>query len=202
MARSLSEQYGVEIWPVYFNLADHDAVKAGVKEMFSRKRPIDILVNNAGIVLESRLFQMTPMDQMRQVMEINFFSQMLLTQLISRSMARQKSGSIVFLSSIAGLDGDPAQLEYVASKAAVAGAVKKLAHEFAGLGIRVNGVAPGLIDTDMGGTMSEEMTRSTVEAAVMRRLGRPEEIANVILFLASELASFMTGQILRVDGGR
>jgi len=201
-AVDLAKKYGVEIWPIGFDLADHEAIKTGIKEILSRKIPVDILVNNAGIVSENHLFQMTPMEQIRHVMEINYVSPMFLTQLISRSMARKKQGSIVFLSSIAGLDGDPAQLEYSASKAALVGAIKKLSREFAPCGIRVNGVAPGLIETDMGKMMSEEMTRQTLNAVVMKRLGKPEEVANVILFLASGLSSFMTGQIIRVDGGR
>ncbi|MGI5830975.1 MAG: SDR family NAD(P)-dependent oxidoreductase [Thermoguttaceae bacterium] len=201
-ASELAKKCGVQIRPIGFDLADHEAIKSGVKEIHSHKIPIDILVNNAGIVPESRLFLMTPIEQIRRVTEINYLSQILLTQLVSRSMVRQKRGSIIFLSSIAGLDGDPAQTEYSASKGAINAAVKKLAREFAPFGVRVNAVAPGLIDTDMGGAMSEELREQTVGSTLLKRPGKPEEVADAILFLASGMSSFMTGQILRVDGGR
>ena len=115
----------VEISPVYFDLADEAQIKTGVQAILAARHPIDVLVNCAGVVSQNRLFQMTPIADMRAVFEVNFFAQMLVTQYISRAMTRQKSGSIIHVSSIAGLDGDPAQLEYAASKAALVGATKK-----------------------------------------------------------------------------
>jgi len=107
----------------------------------------------------------------------------------------------VFLSSIAGLDGNPAQLEYVAAKAAIVGAVKKLAIELGTSGIRVNAIAPGIINTDMGTEMQNDLMQSTLNKTVMKRMGTPEEVANVILFLSSGMASYITGLTIRVDGG-
>ena len=135
-------------------------------------------------------------------MEVNFISQIVLTQLVTRYMARQKKGSVIFISSVAGIDSEPAQLEYSASKAAIIGAVVRLAREFAPSGIRVNGVAPGMTQTGMEGQIKEEMVKEIAEASLMKRTARPEEIANVILFLASDLSSFVTGQVIRADGGR
>ncbi|MDO4551449.1 MAG: SDR family oxidoreductase [Planctomycetia bacterium] len=198
----LSQKTGCEIYPCYFDLMNHDEIKSGLKGIFSQKKTVDILVNNAGIISPNALFQMTSVDTMRRVFEVNFFSQMLITQLVSRVMSRQKSGSVVFFSSIAGLDGDPAQLEYSASKAAIIGAVKKLSRELGAQGIRVNAVAPGLTETHMVHEMQEELRKNEVEKTILKRLAAPREIAEATAFLASDRASFITGQILRVDGGR
>lgn len=199
---SLAEKYGVEIWPTAFDLSDDAAIQAGVKELLASKRPVDVLVNNAGALTPNALFQMTPISRMRELFDVNFFGPLLVTQLLSRSMTRRKSGSIVFVSSVAGIDGDPAQLEYSASKGALIPAVKKLARELGPFGVRVNAVAPGLTATEMGDAMSGETARETVEATILRRRAEPDEIARAIAFLASDDASFITGEILRVDGGR
>ena len=158
----LANRFDVEISPVYFDLADEAQIKTGVQAILAARRPIDVLVNCAGVVSQNRLFQMTPVADMRAVFDVNFFAQMLVTQYISRSMTRQKSGSIIYISSIAGLDGDPAQLEYAASKAALVGATKKLALELGPQGIRVNALAPGLTQTDMAAGMTDELTRRTI----------------------------------------
>ena len=197
----LAEQYGVWIKPVYFELTDETQMKQAVKQIQGEKRPVDILVNNAGAVAQSTSFSMTSIAKMKEIFDVNFFSQMLLTQYVTRLMLRQQSGSVVNLTSIAALDGEPAQLEYVGSKAAIAGATKKLARELGGQGIRVNAVAPGIIDTDMGNQMHPELMDRILGNSVMGRLGTPKEIANAIAFLASDLSSFITGQVIRVDGG-
>lgn len=198
---ALAEKYGVWIEPVYFDMADGEQIKAAFKQIQSKKTPIDILVNNAGAVAPSTSFVMTSIEKMKEIFNVNFFAQMQLTQYAARLMMRQKSGSIVNLASIAALDGEPAQLEYVGSKAAVVGAAKKLAIELGEYGIRVNAVAPGVIDTDMGNEMQPELMKRIIDSTVMKRCGNPEEIAEAIAFLASDKASFITGQILRVDGG-
>lgn len=197
----LAEQYGVQIEPVYFDLTDEAQLKQAVKQIQGAKRQVDILVNNAGAVAQSTCFAMTSVAKMKELFDVNFFSQMLLTQYVARLMTRRRSGSIVNLTSIAALDGEPAQLEYVGSKAAIAGATKKLAIELGESGIRVNAVAPGVIDTDMGNEMHPKLMERIVNNTVMKRLGQPREIANVIAFLASDRASYVTGQIIRVDGG-
>lgn len=197
----MAKRYGVWIEPIYFDMTDEAQMKQALKQIQGEKSPVDILVNNAGAVAQSTSFSMTSISKMKEIFDLNFFSQMLLTQYVVRMMLRQHSGSIVNLISIAALDGEPAQLEYVGSKAAIAGATKKLARELGELGIRVNAVAPGIIDTDMGNQVQPELKDHVLGKTVMKRLGTPREIANVIAFFASDLASYVTGQIIRVDGG-
>ncbi len=198
---SLADAYGVWVRPVYFDLSDEVGMKAAIRTIKEDKSSVDVLVNSAAIVEPSSSFVMTPPARIRHVLELNFTAQMLLTQYVARLMARQGRGAIVNLSSVAGLDGDPAQLEYVAAKAAMAGATKKLAIELGGVGIRVNAVAPGLIDTGMGDRMEAGLMARTLDRTVLKRKGTPREIANVIAFLASDAASYVTGQIIRADGG-
>lgn len=197
----LAKEHGVWIEPVIFDLADEDGIKAGVQQIRIEKKPVDILINNAGVIPENRLFLMADPAEMQRVFAVNFFAAMQLTQRVAKLMVRQKAGTIVNICSIAALDGEPAQMEYVASKAALVGATRKLASELGAYGIRVNGIAPGPTRTDMLAAM-EEGLRSRMEAGtLLHRLAEPQEIASVAAFLASDMASYMTGQILRVDGG-
>ena len=196
----LSEKHGVRIHVIYIDLSDEQQVKEGAKKIMSYKIPIDVIINNAGVSNPLALFQMTRFETIRQTFEVNFFSQLLFTQLLSKSMLRNKRGSIIFLSSSAAFDGG-ANVDYSASKAAIIGAVKRLAVELGSYGIRVNAIAPGLTDTDMGGGMSEEDEKIALSMNIMHRKGRPEEIADAAVFLGSDMSSFMTGQVLRVDGG-
>ena len=201
LCKRIQETYRVVIIPVYFDLTKEAEVKAAVKEMICREKNIDILVNNAGAVQQVRLFQMTSIEEMKREFDVNFFGQIYLTQLISKRMLRRKSGSIVNLSSCAGIDGNTGMLEYVASKAAVIGATKRLAIELGKYNIRVNSVAPGLTDTQMGNQMDGELQEEVFRKLVIKRKAKPEEIADAVLFFASDMSAFITGQTLRVDGG-
>ena len=138
----LEEERKIWIKPVHMELDNSDSIKEGIKEIVKEKLSIDILVNAAGIVSPNRLFSMTKMEDIRRVMEVNFFSAIELTQLVCRSMMRQRSGSIVNIASIAAWGEDTSQMEYAASKAALVIATKKLARELGSAGIRVNAVAP------------------------------------------------------------
>lgn len=198
--KELTTQYFIEIYPVYMDFSDEEQVKAGAKEILSYKYPIDILVNNIGVALPLRLLTMTKMETIKDVFQVNLFSQLLLTQSISKNMMRNKSGSIIFLSSSAAYDGG-ANIEYSASKAAIIGTVKRLAVELGNYGIRVNAIAPGLTDTDMGDGMSEEDEATALAMNIMHRKGKPQEIADAAVFLGSEMSTFITAQVLRVDGG-
>lgn len=201
--RSLSEQYGVSIWPVYFDVTDVALVKQAVQTIRKQKLNVDALVNVAGIASagDPTSFPMTSLERMKQVMDVNLFSVVVLTQYVSRLMARQNSGSIVNLASISGLDSTTAQFEYAVSKGAIIAGTRNLARALSASGIRVNAVAPGLIETDMTAAFDSESKNALLSKVIMGRMGRPAEIAEVIAFLASDLSSYMTGQIIRVDGG-
>ncbi len=144
---------------------------------------------------------MTTMASMRRVFEINFFSQMLVSQYVSKLMVRQKSGTIINVSSITAIDGNVGQTSYSASKAALIGATKTLASELAEYNIRVNAIAPGIIQTDMTAAIPAQTFEKLCSRIPMGRAGLPSEVAGVMLFLASDLSSYVTGQVLRIDGG-
>lgn len=196
----LAEKNNVWIKPIYFNLENEEEVKQTIKNIIQEKQSIDILVNNAGMP-HGALLQMTSMKDLKKVFEINFFSQILIMQMISKVMMRQKKGSIINMASVAGLDGDAGYTAYGSSKAALAFATKVASSELAPHGVRVNAIAPGLIETKMGMEMDDSYKSMMVDGADLKRMGKPEEIANTIAFLASDEASFITGQVIRVDGG-
>mgnify|MGYP000436288604 FL=1 len=198
---NLEQKHSVSINPVYFDLSDEEQIKTGVKTIKETKEPVDILVNNAGAIFTA-LFQMTSMQKLKEMFEINYFSQMLLTQYISRIMMRQKSGSIINISSSAALEGNEGRTGYASAKAAMITSTKVLAKELAPYNIRVNAVAPGLTQTEMmTSSTPEDALKETLNRICMKRVGQPKEIANSVLFLASDLSSYMTSQVLRVDGG-
>ena len=197
----LEQEYNVWIKPVHIDLGDSDSIKAGMKKIMQEKLPIDILVNAAGIVSPNRLFSMTKMEDIRRVMDVNFFSVIELTQLVCRSMMRQRKGSIINIGSIAAWGEDTSQMEYAASKAALTIATKKLARELGATGIRVNAVAPGLTQTKMLEELEEEQLQTITKGIGLHRLGTPEEIAQVCLWLASDSSSFVTGETIKADGG-
>lgn len=192
---------GAAITPVYFDLLDEEAVKAGVKQILSEKRDVDALLNCAGIPYGA-LFTMTPLEKLREVYQVNVFAQVQLMQLVARRMMRQKRGCIINLCSVGGIEAQPGYLAYGSSKAAMIWITKCAARELGPYNIRVNGIAPGLIDTDMGGFKSEAERDKVLARTSLGRLGRPKEIAAAAVYLASEEAAFMTGHIMVLDGGR
>lgn len=197
----LAQECGVWIRPVYFDLAVEEEVKTAVKEILKEKRKIDVLVNNAGIPYGG-LLQMTSLAKLREVYEVNVFAQVLMIQMISRQMMKQRNGVILNMCSVGGMEYNPGYLAYGSSKAAMIWITKSLAKELAPYQIRVNGIAPGLIDTDMGNYKSEEELQKVLDRTPMHRMGMPEEVAEAAVFLASEEASYVTGHIMVVDGGR
>lgn len=195
----LMRQYNINIKIFEADFSDEAQVTECAKKILKEKKTIHVLVNNVGIALPQNSFLLTKSQTIKNVFQINFHSPMIFTQTIARNMMRQ-GGSIIFLSSSAAYDGG-GNVEYSASKAAIIGEVHRLAVEFGQLKIRVNAVAPGLTDTDMADTLSEEDQALALKMNIMQRKGKPEEIANVVTFLASDLSSFITSQVIRVDGG-
>ena len=197
----LAQRCGVWIKIVNINLEDEDDIKRGVREITSDKLPIDILVNGAGITSPSRLIAMTSMKEMHRVMQVNFFAAVQLAQLVSKVMLRQRNGSIINIASIAGIDGDLSQLEYGASKAALICATKKMAYEWGDFGIRVNAIAPGIIDTKMLGEMEPKVVEELIRKTSLHRAGEPQEVAQLCVFLGSNKSSYISAQTIRIDGG-
>lgn len=168
-----------------------------IEEMFDG---IDILVNNAGITRDNLFIRMKEEDW-DQVMDINLKGVFLCTKAVIRKMIKQKYGKIINLSSVVGVVGNPGQANYCASKAGVIGFTKSLAKEIAGKNITVNAIAPGFIETDMTKALPENVKESMLEIIPMKKYGKPEDIANLVLFLSSDNASYITGQVIHVDGG-
>ena len=198
--KELEEKYGVQIIPLYFDMRDENAMKESIKNIRAAKLPVDGLVNNAGITYNS-LFQMTSMTELRNQMEVNFFAPFLFTQYISKLMIRNKKGSIVSISSSAALDGNSGKSAYGASKAALLTMTMCISEELAANGIRANVICPGVTDTEMLSTMPDYAIEIQKEATFLKKVGTVADIANTAMFLLSDYASYITGQIIRVDGG-
>lgn len=197
----IAKKNNVWIKPCYFDLSDEKQIKATLKKIISERKNIDVLVNVAGTVFNGS-FSMTPVSKIREVFDINYFNQILIMQLVSRTMIRQKFGAIVNVASVSGIEITEGKLAYGSSKAALIYATKAISKELAGYNIRVNAIAPGLTDTDMNKNLSEESITAVLGRSSLKRMAHPEEIANAIEFLVSDKSSFMTGQVLVVDGGR
>jgi 3-oxoacyl-[acyl-carrier protein] reductase len=196
----LKRKFNVTITPIYFDLEDPEQIKSAVTSIISLKLKIDILVNNAGYA-SGAYFQMTPIADLERMIKINFTSQIQFTQGISRYMARYKSGSIINLGSTAGIFGDAGMLSYGSSKAALIFATKTMATELGQHNIRVNVIAPSVTKTEMYYQMEENARNKLIDSSAFKRAAEPIEVANVALFLASDLSTFVNGQTIRVDGG-
>lgn len=199
--KELEQEYKVWIRIVTFDLSDEDAIKEGVKSILSEKKPIDILVNNAGVA-HGGLLSMTSMSALKEVYQINFFAQIQITQLVVKNMMRNKKGRIVNVASVGGIEAEPGYLAYGSSKASMIWTTRMLANELGPYGIRVNAVAPGLTETNMGQFKSEEEADKVMERTSLGRMAKPEEIAAGIYYLVSDEAAYITGDILKIDGGR
>lgn len=197
---TIASENNVWIKPIYFNLLNQEEIKFAVKQIINEKKTIDILVNIAGMTKDA-IVHMVTMEQMKLIFEINFFSQMYLTQYITKIMVKQGFGSVINTSSISALDGSYGQLSYSSSKAALIGATKTLSKELASKGVRVNVIAPGVIDTEMNRIVPQDIINENINKMKIKRLGKPSEVASTILFLASDLSSYITGQVVRIDGG-
>lgn len=176
---------------------DCEKLAAQAKEAFGR---VDVLVNNAGITRDGLLARMTEED-FRAVLDVNLVGPWNMMKAVNRIMMKQRYGRIVNLSSVTGLMGNMGQTNYAAAKAGILGMTKSYAREVASRGITVNAVAPGFIDTDMTDAMPEGAKDKIITGIPMGRTGKPEDVAEAVAFLASEQAGYITGEVLRVDGG-
>ncbi len=182
------------------NVADEAAITATCEQILEESGGIDILVNNAGITRDGLIFRMTAQDW-NDVLTINLTSAFYISKAISRSMIKRRVGSIINVASIVGVIGNGGQTNYSASKAGLIGFTKSLAREVAGRGVRVNAIAPGFINTKMTEQLNDEQRDALRAQIPLGRIGEPEEVAKVVLFLASDLASYVTGQVVHITGG-
>ena len=191
---------GVKVKGYASNAANFEDTHKVVEQIKDDFGVIDILVNNAGITRDGLMMRMTE-QQWDMVINVNLKSAFNFTHAITPIMMRQKSGSIINMSSVVGVSGNAGQANYSASKAGLIGLTKSMAKEIGSRNIRVNAIAPGFIITDMTGALSEEVRQQWAQQIPLRRGGTPEDVANVALFLASDLSSYVSGQVIHVCGG-
>jgi len=194
------EATGVKVKGYVFNVASFADSQKNVDDIVKDFGKIDILVNNAGITRDTLLMRMTE-EQWDLVIQVNLKSVFNLTKAVLMPMMRQKSGSIINLSSVVGVSGNAGQSNYAASKAGIIGFTKSIAREVGSRNIRCNAVAPGFIMTEMTDKLPEEVKKEWAEKIPLKRAGTPADVASVVLFLASDLSAYVTGQIINICGG-
>lgn len=198
MEEILSSGGQAEIYPC--DVSDDEAVKTMIADIVKKHGRLDILVNNAGVTKDGLLMRMKPEDFDR-VINVNLKGTFHCIQNATRIMMKQRYGRIINISSVVGLYGNAGQANYAASKAGIIGLTKAAAKELGSRGITVNAIAPGFIQTEMTDILNEDLKNNMINAITLGRFGQPEDIANAALFLASDQASYMTGQVLCIDGG-
>ena len=182
------------------NVSDFEACKEMIDQILANEQHIDILVNNAGITRDGLLMRMSEED-FDKVISTNLKGAFNTIRHLSRQLLKQRSGKIINISSVVGINGNAGQANYAASKAGVIGLTKSVAKELASRGINVNAVAPGFIETEMTGAMKEEAKNAVMAQIPMGRTGSTKDVANTVLFLASPMSDYITGQVISVDGG-
>lgn len=192
--------FGGKAEAICCDISDYSSCEAMCKTIIEKYNRVDILVNNAGITKDNLLMKMSETDY-DQVLAVNLKGTFNTMRHLSKYFLKQRAGKIINISSVSGILGNPGQANYAASKAGVIGLTKSCARELASRGICVNAVAPGFIETDMTDKMTESVKESIQESIPLKRVGKPEDIANTVLFLASDKADYITGQVISVDGG-
>jgi 3-oxoacyl-[acyl-carrier protein] reductase len=199
-ARSVAGELGDRAAGVACDVAVAEQVEAALSAAESALGPVDILVNNAGLTRDNILLRLTEADW-DAVLDANLKGAFHTTRAAIKGMMKRRSGRIINITSVVGLSGNKGQANYAASKAGLIGFTKSVAKEYAGRGILANCIAPGYIETDMTSGLPEAAKATLLQGIALGRLGRPEDVAGMALFLASDLASYITGQVLVVDGG-
>jgi 3-oxoacyl-[acyl-carrier protein] reductase len=199
-ARAVAGELGERTAAVACDVARADQVEAALAEAEKALGPIEILVNNAGLTRDNILLRLTDADW-DTVLDANLKGAFHTTRAVIKGMMKRRSGRIINVTSIVGLIGNKGQANYAASKAGLIGFTKSIAKEYASRGVLANCIAPGFIETDMTGALPDEARATLLEDIALGRLGRPEDVAGAALFLASDLAGYITGQVLVVDGG-
>lgn len=199
VAEMIKEQ-GAEAFAYPVDLGDSSAVKAALETILQAHSRIDILVNNAGITRDNLLLRMKP-EEWDAVIATNLSSAFHITQALIQPMARARWGRVINIASIVGLMGNPGQVNYAAAKAGLIGFTKALAKEFASRTVTANVVAPGWTDTDMTQQLNEAIQQEVLKHIPLKRMGKPEEVADLVAFLASDNAAYITGQTFAIDGG-
>ena len=198
--RTTAEALAGQALPIRADVTDVEQVEALFKQALEKFGRIDIVVNNAGVTRDGLLVRMDPADW-DMVLDINLKGAFLVTKAAARQMMKQRYGRIVNISSVIGLTGNVGQANYAASKAGLIGLTKSAAKELAPRGVTVNAVAPGFIETDMTAVLPEATRQYLLSRAVINRAGTPDDVAQAVIFLASDEAGYITGQVLAVDGG-
>jgi len=197
----LKKKFNNKIIPIQFDLNNENQIKEAANTILSSKKSIDILINNAATI-HTAMFQMTSVKKLKEIFETNFFAQTIFTQYILKSMIKKKNGSILYISSSSALDGNEGRSAYSSTKSAIIAQAKVLSREMGIHNIRVNTLAPGLTNTDMmTENTSKEIINNIASNTSLKRIADPKEIANVALLISSDLSSYITGQVIRVDGG-
>jgi 3-oxoacyl-[acyl-carrier protein] reductase len=199
-AGQVAAELGARAHGVACDVAQADQVEAAIRSAEQALGPVDILVNNAGLTRDNILLRLTEADW-DAVMDANLQGAFHTTRAVIKGMMKRRSGRIVNITSVVGLWGNKGQANYAASKAGLIGFTLSVAKEYASRGVLVNCVAPGFIETDMTAALPDDARATLLESIALGRLGRPDDVAGAVLFLASDLAAYMTGQVLVIDGG-